>query len=56
MQPIHENEEAIDGGMTRRRLLIAVDDSSESERALSWTVEELYRFGDKLAILTVPKM
>lgn len=43
MQPIQENEEAADGGIARRRLLIAVDDSAESERALSWTLEELYR-------------
>lgn len=43
MQPIQENEEAADVGIARRKLLIAVDDSAESERALSWTVEELYR-------------
>ena len=43
MQPIQENEEAADGGIARRRFLIAVDDSAESERALSWTLEEIYR-------------
>lgn len=43
MQPIQENEEAAGCGIAQRRFLIAVDDSAESERALSWTLEEIYR-------------
>ena len=51
MQPIQENEEADDGGIAQRRFLIAVDDSAESERALSWTLEEIYRSAVNLPVL-----
>lgn len=46
MQPILEDEPAADAaGITRRKLLIPVDDSTESERALQWAMEEMYRLG-----------
>ncbi|BDA44876.1 hypothetical protein COCOBI_06-3540 [Coccomyxa sp. Obi] len=57
MQPIQENEEAADSGIVRRKFLIAVDDSAESERALSWTLEEIYREGDELHLVhVIPRM
>ena len=44
MQPIQEDEEhAVGHGITQRTLVIAIDDSAESERALGWVVEELFR-------------
>ncbi len=44
MQPILEDEPATDGGgMSRRKLLVPVDDSPESEKALAWAMEEMYR-------------
>lgn len=40
-----EDEPAAEGaGITKRKLLIPVDDSTESERALLWTLEEMYRW------------
>ena len=45
MQPIFEDEAAAEGaGMAKRKLLVPIDDSSESEKALAWAMEEMYRF------------
>ena len=45
MQPIFEDEAAAESaGMAKRKLLIPIDDSSESEKALAWAMEEMYRF------------
>ena len=45
MHPILEDEAAAEGtGVTKRKLLVPIDDSSESEKALAWAMEEMYRF------------
>ena len=36
-----------------RKILIAIDDSAESLRALQWTIDNMYREGDILALLHV---
>ena len=44
MQPILEDEPTTDGtGIAKRKLLIPVDDSPESEKALAWAMQEIYR-------------
>ena len=44
MQPILEDEPTADGaGIAKRKLLIPVDDSPESEKGLAWTMQEIYR-------------
>ena len=45
MQPISEDEEhRTQHGITQRTLVVAVDDSAESERALAWVVDEMFRY------------
>jgi len=53
MQRIEEDEEAAGSPQyfTRRKLLIPVDDSSESERALAFTVAEVYRCVSRASIV-----
>ncbi len=52
MQPILEDEPTIDGaGIAKRKLLIPVDDSPESEKALAWAMREIYRYAASLADL-----
>jgi hypothetical protein len=44
MQSIDEEHVSGVAEVPRRKLLLAVDDSGESERALLWIIDELYRF------------
>ncbi len=39
--------------MEVRKIVIAIDDSDESLRALQWTIDNMYRAGDILALLHV---
>ncbi|CAK0784164.1 hypothetical protein CVIRNUC_007367 [Coccomyxa viridis] len=58
MQPIFEDEAAAESaGIAKRKLLVPIDDSSESEKALAWAMEEMYREGDEIHLVhVVPKL
>eukprot|EP00884_Botryococcus_braunii_P002094 jgi/Botrbrau1/11886/Bobra.126_2s0019.1 len=54
METISEKEVATPGA---RSLVIAIDDSSECERAVGWTVENLVRPGDEVHLVhVIPRM
>lgn len=44
MQRINESSELDEQPADFRKLLVAIDDSDECDRALSWTLEHLYRW------------
>lgn len=53
MQRINESSELDEQPADFRKLLVAIDDSDECDRALSWTLEHLYRTGDEIHLLHV---